>query len=110
MTRAKDLNRLPPLDPKSATGKVKQTFDAMQVEFGIVPNLFRVLGNAPAALEAYLNFRAALAVGILNSKVQEQNRPYGRVQQFVRLLLKCTYVYRQQSRTQPGGARGCHPS
>jgi len=37
-----------------------------------VPNLFRVLGNAPAALEGYLNFSGALATGSLNAKVREQ--------------------------------------
>jgi AhpD family alkylhydroperoxidase len=37
-----------------------------------VPNLFRVLGNAPAALESYLNFSAALAGGTLDEKVREQ--------------------------------------
>jgi uncharacterized peroxidase-related enzyme len=72
MSRAKDLNRIPPLDPKNAAGKTKQIFDDMQAKFGMVPNLFRVLGNAPAALEAYVNFSAALAGGTLDTKVQEQ--------------------------------------
>ncbi len=67
-----DLNRIPPLDPKSATGKTKQLFDDVQAKFGVVPNLFRVLGNAPAALEAYVNFSAALVGGTLDTKVQEQ--------------------------------------
>jgi AhpD family alkylhydroperoxidase len=33
---------------------------------------FRVLGNAPAALESYLNSSAALAGGTLDDKVREQ--------------------------------------
>ena len=37
-----------------------------------MPNLFRVLGVAPAALEGYLNFGDALATGSLNSKIREQ--------------------------------------
>jgi hypothetical protein len=36
-------------------------FDEMRVNFGMVPHLFRVLGNAPAALEAYVNFSRALS-------------------------------------------------
>jgi AhpD family alkylhydroperoxidase len=44
----------------------------MQAKFGRVPNLFRVLGNAPAALEAYVNFSSALHGGALDTKVQEQ--------------------------------------
>ncbi|MCI0746697.1 MAG: carboxymuconolactone decarboxylase family protein, partial [Verrucomicrobia subdivision 3 bacterium] len=39
---------------------------------GIVPNLTRVLANAPAALEGYRNFSSALAGGTLNAKVREQ--------------------------------------
>src|SRR5690348_6217852 len=72
MSRSKNRNRIPPLDPKSATGKTKQMFDEMRAKFGFVPNLFRVLGNAPAALEAYFNFSSALHAGTLDNKVQEQ--------------------------------------
>jgi len=37
-----------------------------------VPNLIRVLGTAPAALEGYLNFGSALGGGSLNVRVREQ--------------------------------------
>jgi len=56
------MNRITQLDPATATGKTKQLFDGVQAKLGIVPNLFRVLGNSPAALEGYLNFSGALAV------------------------------------------------
>jgi uncharacterized peroxidase-related enzyme len=66
------MNRLIQLDPAQATVKGKQLFDEVQTQFGFVPNLFRVLGNAPAALEGYLNFSGALAGGGLDAKVREQ--------------------------------------
>ena len=66
------MNRITQLDPASATGKTKQLFDGVQAKLGIVPNLFRVLGNSPAALEGYLNFSGALAGGALSAKVREQ--------------------------------------
>jgi uncharacterized peroxidase-related enzyme len=47
-------------------------FDDTVARFGFVPNLFRVLGNAPAALEAYFNFSSALHGGTLDTRVQEQ--------------------------------------
>ena len=50
------MNRIPTIDPATATGKAKQLLDAVQSKLGIVPNLTRVLANAPAALEGYLNF------------------------------------------------------
>ena len=66
------MNRITQLDPTSATGKTKQLFDGVQAKLGVVPNLFRVLGNSSAALEGYLNFSGALAGGVLNAKVREQ--------------------------------------
>jgi uncharacterized peroxidase-related enzyme len=72
MSRSKNRNRIPPLDLKSATGKTKQMLDDMPARFSFVPNLFRVLANAPAALEAYFNFSSALQGGTLDTKVQEQ--------------------------------------
>ena len=66
------MNRITQLDPATATGKTKQLFDGVQTKLGLVPNLFRVLGNSPAALEGYLNFSGALAGGALNAKVREQ--------------------------------------
>lgn len=65
-------NRITQLDPAIATGKAKQLLDGVQAKVGAVPNLFRVLGNAPAALDGYLNLSGALASGVLNAKVREQ--------------------------------------
>ncbi len=66
------MNRLIQLDPVNATGKTQQLFDGVQRKLGVVPNLFRVLGNSPAALEGYLNFSGALAGGVLDAKIREQ--------------------------------------
>ncbi len=66
------MNRIAQLDPKAVTGKTKQLFDAVQSKMGVVPNLMRVLGNAPAALEGYLNFSGALAQGSFDGKLREQ--------------------------------------
>jgi len=53
-------------------GKTKKLFDQVEAKLGAVPNLFRVLGNSPAALEGYLNFNDALAGGNFDLKVREQ--------------------------------------
>ena len=71
-TAVKKMNRITQLDPVQATGKTKQLFEAVQIKLGVVPNLIRVLGVSPAALEGYLNFGDALAAGSLNSKIREQ--------------------------------------
>lgn len=71
-TKNETMNRITQLDPATATGKTKQLFDGVQAKLGIVPNLFRVFGNSPAALEGYLNFSGALASGVLSAQVREQ--------------------------------------
>ena len=71
MTGSREQNRIQPVDPDLATGRTMQLFDDMRAKFGLVPNLFRVAGNAPAALEAYVNFSSSLSAGILDARVQE---------------------------------------
>jgi uncharacterized peroxidase-related enzyme len=66
------VNRIIQLDPERVTGKTKKLFDDVQGRLGIVPNVFRVLGNAPAALEGYLDFDGALAGGSFDGKIREQ--------------------------------------
>lgn len=61
------MNRVTQLDPAQTTGKTKLLFDGEQNSLGIVPNLFRLLGTAPAALEGYFSFSTALADGSLNA-------------------------------------------
>lgn len=66
------MNRIAQLDPSHAIGRTKQLLDNVHAEFGVVPNLFRVLGNAPAALEGFLKFSSALAGGTFSASVREQ--------------------------------------
>ena len=44
---------------------------AVNGKFGSVPNLFRVLAHAPAALDGYLGFSGALGAGTLDLKTRE---------------------------------------
>ena len=66
------MNRIAQLDPLTETGPVKPLFETVNSKLGLVPNLFRVLGNSPAALNGYLNFSAALTDGAFNAKVREE--------------------------------------
>jgi uncharacterized peroxidase-related enzyme len=66
------VNRIAQLDPAEATGRTKQLFDGVQAKLGVVPNLVRVLGNAPAALEAYIDFRRMLSGASFDAKLCEQ--------------------------------------
>ena len=56
------MTRIVQLDPHTATGPAKTLFEGIRKKLGVVPNLFRVLGNAPAALQGYLSFHVALNI------------------------------------------------
>ncbi len=66
------MNRIAPLDPTQAAPKAQRLFGAVQSKLGMVPNMMRVMGHAPAALEAYLGFSAALGHGAFDGKLREQ--------------------------------------
>ncbi len=66
------MNRIQTIDPTQTEGKTRQLFDGVKAKLGVVPNLFKVLGNSPSTLEGYLNFSGALAHGTLSAKVREQ--------------------------------------
>ena len=44
----------------------------MKAQLGLVPNLFRVLANSPAALGGYLGLNGALAKGALDARTRER--------------------------------------
>ena len=46
--------------------------EAVNRQIGSVPNLFRVVGNSPAALEGYLGMSGALAKGALPAQTRER--------------------------------------
>lgn len=61
-----------PLNPADAEGKTKELFGAIEGNLGKVPNIFRVFGHAPAALEGFLNFSGALGGGSLTPQLREK--------------------------------------
>lgn len=66
------MNRIQQIDPATATGKTQQLFSGVQKNLGFVPNLMRVIGNSPAALEGYLSLSGALSHGALSASLREQ--------------------------------------
>ena len=65
------MNRIQPVAPESATGRTRELLDAVHGKLGLVPNMMRAMANAPAVLEAYLNFSGALNKGTLSAKTRE---------------------------------------
>jgi uncharacterized peroxidase-related enzyme len=46
--------------------------DAVNKQLGVVPNLMKVVGNSPAALEGYLSLNGALARGTIGAETGER--------------------------------------
>jgi len=66
------VSRINPIDRDTTDERLRQTFDAIQKQLGIVPNMMRTMAQSPAVLEAYLAFGAALRKGRLPATLQEQ--------------------------------------
>ena len=50
----------------------KPLLDAVHQQLGVIPNLMKMLGNSPAALEGYLSFNGAMAKGVLDLQLRER--------------------------------------
>ena len=50
----------------------KPLLAAVNQQLGVVPNLMRLVGNSPAALEGYLSLSGALGKGSLDTRLREQ--------------------------------------
>ena len=59
-------------NPENSTGKQKELFNQIESAFGAVPNMFKTIGNSPAALEAMFGFFGALGSGKINAKLGEK--------------------------------------
>jgi uncharacterized peroxidase-related enzyme len=67
------MSRLPVLATIEASPAAAQPLlEAVKKQLGIVPNLFRVVGNSPAALEGYLGLNGALGKGLLDARTRER--------------------------------------
>jgi uncharacterized peroxidase-related enzyme len=61
---------IPSVDQSVAASK--PLLAAVHQQLGVVPNLMKVVGHSPAALEGYLSLNGALAKGKLNGQLREQ--------------------------------------
>ncbi len=66
------MPHIPPANPDTASGLQKDLFTQINGAFGAVPNMFKTIGNSPAALQAMFGFFGALGKGKINAKLGEQ--------------------------------------
>lgn len=61
-----------PSTVESSPEASRPSLNAVAKSLGSVPNLFRVVGNSPAALRGYLGLSGAVAASSLDAKTQER--------------------------------------
>ncbi len=67
------MSRLPtPASIETSPAASQPLLEAVKKQFGMVPNLFRLVGNSPAALEGYLGLHGALAKGALEAPTRQR--------------------------------------
>lgn len=66
------MTRLNIVNPDTASDTQKALFNMVHGAFGAVPNLFRVVGNSPAALEGLLGLFAGLGKTQISARLREQ--------------------------------------
>src|SRR5260370_4992666 len=62
----------PPATIDAAPAAARPLLEAVKKQLGVVPNLFRVVANSPAALEGYLGLNGALGNGTLDARTRER--------------------------------------
>lgn len=66
------MSRLPIPNAAQAHPASRPLLAAVEQELGIVPNLMRLVGHSPAALQGYLALNGALARGRLDARLRER--------------------------------------
>ncbi|MES2270170.1 MAG: peroxidase-related enzyme [Pseudomonadota bacterium] len=67
------MSRIPtPTSIETSPEESRPLLEAVKKQFGVVPNLFRIVGTSPAALEGYLGLNSALAQGKLPAATRER--------------------------------------
>ncbi len=66
------MSRIPTAATEQTPEKSQPLLAAVKKQLGTVPNMFRIVANSPAALEAYLGFSGALGKGALAASTRER--------------------------------------
>ena len=67
------MSRIPtPPSIQAASAAARPLLEGVKKKLGVVPNLFRVVANSPAALEGYLGLLGALDQGMLPAATRER--------------------------------------
>lgn len=67
----KQMTKIKTVSEESASEAAKATMEIVRKKIGRVPNMYQVMANSPAVLEAYVKFNSALSGGTLGNRMAE---------------------------------------
>lgn len=65
------MTKIKAIKPEEASEAAKAAMEMVNKKLGRVPNMYQVMANSPAILEAYVKFNGALSSGTLGNKMAE---------------------------------------
>ena len=65
------MSKIKNVTPETAPDAAKTTMELVKNKLGRVPNMYQVMANSPAVLDAYVKFNGALSGGTLGGKMAE---------------------------------------
>jgi uncharacterized peroxidase-related enzyme len=65
------MNKIKAIRPETASEAVQASMEVVHKKLGRVPNMYQVMANSPAVLEAYVKLNGALSTGSLGNKMAE---------------------------------------
>lgn len=66
------MNRIAIPTAEQSPAASQPLLEAVNKQLGVVPNLMKLVGNSPAALEGYLSLSGALGKGVLSAPLRER--------------------------------------
>lgn len=66
------MNRISIPSADQTPAATRPLLEAVNQQLGVVPNLMKMVGNSPSALEGYLNLNGALGKGTIGAKTGER--------------------------------------
>ncbi len=65
------MNKINPIEVADASPASQVVLEMVHKKLGRVPNMYKVMANSPAVLDAYVKLNTALSVGAIGSKMAE---------------------------------------
>ncbi len=65
------MNKIKPIQVEDASQESQAVLEIVKKKLGRVPNMYKVMANSPAVLDAYVKLNGALSTGTIGSKMAE---------------------------------------